>query len=447
MTRIAFFWFLLCALARKVLSVDYGDGDDVQTFSNKSEFREKVLESDSIALIQFYAPWCGHCKNFAPVYKEVAKLLKGIVLVGAVDAASDGPQKLIASQYGISGFPTIKVFGDDKKKPTTYKGGRDIQSVVQGTMNIVAETIQTRGRESVGGAQGSQPPPSGSTGLDDSKVVMLNAGNFKEKVLDNSHVGLVAFIAPWCGHCKALLPEWAAASVKLDGEGVYLGVVDATVEENLASQYGVQGFPTIKVFPGGANKSSSDAEDYSGGRTTEEIIQYALAEVDRTGVPKEIPELTGPDVLKESCDGTNRLCVLVALPHILDSGAEGRNKYRDMIANVAKTFRGTSFNFIWFEGSSQLDLEEKLELTFGYPAVAALSMDKGVYAVQRGSFTEKNIGKFLSGITTGRQPTAKVAKMPTIVSLDPWDGKDGTPIEEEPLDDIMGWGEDESGEL
>jgi len=283
--------------------------------------------------------------------------------------------------------------------------------------------------------------------LDGSKVVTLTESNFDEKVLNNPEVGLIAFVAPWCGHCKALLPDWAEAADALDGQGAYLGVVDATVEERLASQYGVRGYPTIKVFPGGANKSASDASEYEGGRTTQQIVQYALAEVDRTGVPKEIPELTGPDVLKSSCGGTNKICVLAALPHILDSGAEGRNRYRETLASVARTFRGSAFNFVWFEGSSQLELESAMEMTFGYPAVAALSMDKGVYAVQRGSFTEKNVGRFLSGITTGRQPTVKLAGgVPEVVKVEPWDGKDGEPIEEIPLDEIMGW-DDEEGEL
>ena len=70
-------------------------------------------------------------------------------------------------------------------------------------------------------------------------------------------------------------------------------------------------------------------------------------------------------------------------------------------------------------------------MTFGFPAVAAYSMEKGVYTVHRGSFTEANIRKFLMGITTGRQGTEKISKAPKIELNEPWDGKDGAPIEEE----------------
>ena len=247
-----------------------------------------------------------------------------------------------------------------------------------------------------------------------------------------------------CGHCKQLLPEWEEAATKLDGTGATLGWVDATAEESLAQEYGIQGFPTIKVFPGGKGKSSYSAMDYEGGRQTSQIVQAALEEVDRSGVPKEIPELVSEDVMRENCEGSgSKICVFFALPHILDTGADGRNKYKEVMTAASKAVRGMAFNFLWFEGGAQSDLENALELTFGFPAVAAYSVDKGVYTVHRGSFSESNVRKFLTGITTGKQGTYKISKVPTINTVEPWDGKDGVPFEEEPLEDIMGWDDDD----
>ena len=70
-------------------------------------------------------------------------------------------------------------------------------------------------------------------------------------------------ICVWrCGHCKALAPEWEKAAKDLKG-GVKLGAVDATVHTNLAQQYGVKGYPTIKLFPAG---KKGKPKDYNGPR-------------------------------------------------------------------------------------------------------------------------------------------------------------------------------------
>ena len=247
-------------------------------------------------------------------------------------------------------------------------------------------------------------------------------------------------------------PEWEEAAQKLAGEGAILGWVDATVETQLAGMYGVQGYPTIKVFPGtNTNKTYRDAKDYNGERTAQGIVKYMMNEIDLTGVPKEIPQLLNYKTLEETCNGHNEICVIGVLPHILDSGASGRNKYRDLLTTVSKTFRGSSFHFIWMEGTTQPELESVLELTFGYPAVVALSLDRQAYAVMHGSYNEKSVTAFLHGVTNGRQATIKLSKAIdngfNIVETQPWDGLDGKPIEEEmSLTDIMGWDDDEDEE-
>ena len=80
-------------------------------------------------LVEFYAPWCGHCKNLAPIYEDLARKIKAAggedrVTIAKVDATANEVDFLGVS---VTSFPTIYFFaaGADKKAEL-YDGGRDL---------------------------------------------------------------------------------------------------------------------------------------------------------------------------------------------------------------------------------------------------------------------------------------------------------------------------------
>src|SRR5512140_1150152 len=94
-----------------------------------SNFDDVVLKSGTPTLVEFFAPWCGHCKNLAPVYEELAsnyEYAKDKVQIAKVDADAE---KSLGKRFGIQGFPTLKWFDGKSDEPTDYNGKRDIDSL------------------------------------------------------------------------------------------------------------------------------------------------------------------------------------------------------------------------------------------------------------------------------------------------------------------------------
>eukprot|EP00286_Rhodomonas_abbreviata_P028981 CAMPEP_0181315394 /NCGR_PEP_ID=MMETSP1101-20121128/15352_1 /TAXON_ID=46948 /ORGANISM="Rhodomonas abbreviata, Strain Caron Lab Isolate" /LENGTH=443 /DNA_ID=CAMNT_0023422599 /DNA_START=8 /DNA_END=1339 /DNA_ORIENTATION=+ len=441
---MSFNYFMLLSAIVLLASVGmasamYGPNSDVIQAGAK-DFKDLVLKEKGVVMVEFYAPWCGHCKSLTPEYEKAAKHLSGVAKIVAVDATQ---HESLASKYQVKGFPSLKVFGADKKAPSDYQGQRTADGIVSEMMKQVNSLVKTRksGKAKSGGSSSKSSKSSKSSGGGGKKgdVVELNDVNFNALVMESTEPWIVEFYAPWCGHCKALEPEFAKAAKELKGDGILLGAVDATQNAELAQKYGVKGYPTLKTFAGGPK---SKAKTYKGPREADGIVDYARSTLGgefATPAPVEMLQLTSADAYAATC-GAAKLCAVLFVPHILDSGAAGRNAYLDTFKEIAGEFRKMPFAFSWSEAGA---LESALGVTGNYPTVALLSVEKKAVAVPKGSWSKKNIQGFMQNVLSGIEKTSAMSGSgsPEIVTLEAggWDGKDGVAAEEEfSLDDLMG---------
>ncbi|VAH85125.1 unnamed protein product [Triticum turgidum subsp. durum] len=155
------------------------------------------------------------------------------------------------------------------------------------------------------------PEESSHPEVDEAHVLLLTAANFTAVLAARRHV-MVEFYAPWCGHCRALAPHYAAAATHLAEQGVdvALAKVDATEDHDLAQAHDVQGYPTLLFFIDGVPR------DYSGERTKDAIVAWIGKKLGPA-----VRNLTAVDEAEKIVTGDD-VAVLAFLDHLLGAHSD-----------------------------------------------------------------------------------------------------------------------------
>jgi len=239
--------FIFCSLFYLVVNDSVKDLDGTNF--------DSVVDGSKNVFVEFFAPWCGHCKHLAPEYEQVGQAFANSkdIVIAKVDADK---HKDLGGRFGVRGFPTLKFFPKGiaaNKEPEDYNGGRTADDIIN----------------FINGRAGSNIKLGGKAGT---SVTVLTDENFEKIVNDPSKNVLVEFYAPWCGHCKRLAPEYekVAATFKNEPDCIVANV-DADHNKEIAKKHGVSGFPTLKFF----SKTNKGADEkYEGQREAQDFVNY-----------------------------------------------------------------------------------------------------------------------------------------------------------------------------
>jgi thioredoxin domain-containing protein 5 len=246
------------AITLFIASCIYADESSVVDLTSEN-FEETTKEG--AWLVEFFAPWCGHCKKLAPTWEHIAKELKGKSNIAKIDCTQ---QKDLCGKFGVTGYPTVKLIegGEEKEK---YQGTRTATSFVKflkekaglaEDVNVADLPADEPKREA--------PPAAEPEGPSD--VEILTAENFEEKT--KTGFWFVKFYAPWCGHCKKMIPAWNSLATQLKGKA-NIAKVDCTVHSAVCSKFGVKGYPTLKLL-----KDGEESKPFVGGRDVASFAKF-----------------------------------------------------------------------------------------------------------------------------------------------------------------------------
>jgi len=242
---------------------------------------DKFVRLQPMALVMFYASWCGHCKELAPEYSKAAQLVSEMNLAESVRFAKfdDGDQVNRAfgaaapEKYNITSYPALFFFKRGVHKP--FYGDRGAHEIAAHVKALV---------------KGLDPEEEIKKSLLHTRPMMYRQDTPAEKVLDlepetfdpsvlqesaeNNVVWIIEYYSDKCPFCKSLKPEYIKASEAVSqlgwGSRVRFAAVNSRAFHDLAERFGVTSYPwVISVYAG------KKVEDMAGLGGADSVIKWA----------------------------------------------------------------------------------------------------------------------------------------------------------------------------
>ncbi|KAI7850927.1 protein disulfide isomerase [Circinella umbellata] len=334
--------------------------DEVITL-DQSNFENEVMKED-LMLVEFYAPWCGHCKALAPEYETAATALKeDQVKLGKVDCTVNQD---LCQEYEVRGYPTLKVFR--KGDTSEYKGTRKADGIISYMQKQAAPAITD-----------------------------LNADNF-EKFKESDRVVVVAYTSSSDEKSKTAVKEVAD---KLRDD-YFFGLV---TDESLAKEHNVDTFPSLVIY-------KQFDQELDGGRSewTESLEDgVKIQEFIKTNSVPLLDEISASNFAAYADAG-------LPLAYIFADSKEMAEPLIEAVKPIAQKYKG-KINFVHIDATKYGPHAGNVGLKEEWPAFAIQHIDTGAkYPFdQSAEITTKNIEKFVDDYVNGKiEPTLKSEDIP-----------------------------------
>lgn len=237
-----------------------------------SNFPDK--SDETVWMIEFYAPWCGHCQQLKPKYISAAKTLtkskeEGIKF-GAVDCTKE---QYLCQKYGVKGYPTLKAYVNGKMK--SYQGPREEDSMI-GFVKSVRDSKGTKG--------GSAKCSSSLVDTNKKDAVALCDAHFPDKKSKNSWVVVFHSSIDEKAKVKSIRKDLYSLASKVVSGGAKLGVVDCGKEDEFCDKTLGGETPSenmiVKIFKKGEKKLSDDSfTDGIGEDGQEDLLNFIKEQI------------------------------------------------------------------------------------------------------------------------------------------------------------------------
>ena len=265
---------LLCTLCASAIPVSDVFGDDRSL--TKGNFS---LTNKGVWLIEYYAPWCPHCRAFAPQWHK---------LVERVDYMSKDPvnpytlarvdcvaEAALCREQHVDSFPMAKLYKNGKMVMDNVfaKTSRDIKKL---------EEFIFEGYAALHPDKASLTPPGGAPSNKLQPVKELT--EFGQAPIEtqedlNRFLGkdegqgpsLIKFYSPWCPHCRAMEADYANAAREMVGQVNPLAV-DCNKYSDVCQEFGVEGWPHVKLAFNGEYTTYPDDDQF--GREKDQFLAW-----------------------------------------------------------------------------------------------------------------------------------------------------------------------------